>query len=280
LEALRPSRTAQGAAMHRAAHQLLDRPRVFTDPMAFPIIGSEAEAEIRAGRWQGLDAQVLRAFIVARSRLTEDILAEALVAGTKQYVILGAGLDTFACRHAAAPPIVYEVDHPPTQAWKRARLSDAGIAVPPHAVFVSLDFERETLEPALARAGFDFAMPALVAWLGVTPYLSRDSIRATLGFAASRLARGSGIVLDYAEPPDSRDPLNAARFAALSERVARAGEPFRSFFDPTWITSELRELGFSQIQDFDAGALNARYFGGRADGLRVAGRGHCLHARL
>lgn len=278
MEEGRPSRTAQGAAMHRAAHQLLDRPLVFQDPLALRVIGAEAEAELRTGSWQGLGASVLRAFIVARSRLTEDILADALAEGIEQYVLLGAGLDTFACQLTTAPPVVYEVDHPATQAWKRARLSEAALPMPPHQVFVPVDLERETLAPALTRAGFDFAKPALLAWLGVMPYLSREGVRATLGFVVSRLARGSGIVFDYAEPPDARDPANAARFAALLDRVARAGEPFRSFFEPREIEHELSRLGFSQIRDFDADALNAQYFQGHE--LRVAGHGHCLYARV
>jgi len=274
-----PSRTAQGAAMHRAAHQLLDRPLVFEDPLALRIIGREGENDLRSD-WHGLAAPGLRAFVVARSRLTEDILSVAMQRGTDQYVLLGAGLDTYACRQTASstPLVVFEIDHPATQAWKRARLDQAGIAVPSNLVFAPLDFEHEQIELALRRAGFDFAKPAMIAWLGVTPYLSRDAVMVTLAFVASRLKKGSEIVFDYAEPADRRDSLHRARFDALSARVARAGEPFRSFFEPSALARDLAELGFPEVCDLDASALNARYFAGRDDDLRIPGSGHCLHA--
>jgi methyltransferase (TIGR00027 family) len=292
MEELRASRTAQGAAMHRAAHQLLDRPLVFRDPLALGIIGSEAEAEVRGGTdplrscdsaagGHGLAARGLRAFIVARSRLTEDILALALDRGVDQYVLLGAGLDTYACRRGGdlPPLVVFEVDHPATQVWKRARLAEAGLPVPSNLVFSPVDFERESLRAGLERARFDFGKPAVVGWLGVTPYLSQAAIMTTLAFVAGQLKRGSEIVFDYAEPFDGRDRDHQARLEALSARVAQAGEPFVSFFEPEALARDLRGAGFRELGDLDAAALNARYFGGRDDGLRIVGRGHCVHAR-
>ncbi|MGH6879090.1 MAG: class I SAM-dependent methyltransferase [Rhizomicrobium sp.] len=267
-----------GAAMHRAAHQLLNRPLVFEDPLALPIIG--AEAQLRGGDWHGFATPALRAFIVARARHTEDILAGAVARGIQQYVLLGAGLDTYAYRRGGDRPRVFEVDHPATQAWKRARLDDAGIAVPANLVFVPVDFEHESLSTGLKSAGFDFKSPAVVAWLGVTAYLARETAMATLGVLAAGLQAGSDIVFDYGEPVEARDPALRARFEALSARVAKAGEPFRSFFNPEEMACDLRTLGFSQICDLDAPALDARYFAGRDDGLRTAGVGHCLHARV
>jgi methyltransferase (TIGR00027 family) len=279
MAAIRPSRTAQGAAMHRAAHQLLDRPLLFEDPLALRIIGTQAETELRSGRdWHGFAAPGLRAFIVARSRLAEDILCGALARGTGQYVLLGAGLDTYAWRRNGNRPRVFEVDHPATQAWKKIRLDEAGMPAPANHVFAPVDFENESLFAGLERAGFDFGSPAVVAWLGVTPYLTAEAVAATLGFLATRLTPGSEILFDYAEPLQRHDPAQAARFAALSERVARAGEPFRSFFEPGGLARDLRALGFSQICDLDAPALNARYLASRNDGLRIVGGGHCLHA--
>jgi methyltransferase (TIGR00027 family) len=224
----------------------------------------------------------LRAFIAARSRLTEDLLAEAARGGIGQYVVLGAGLDTYGYRRSQDfPPLsIFEVDHPATQAWKRARLEDAGLAIPPNVFHVPVDLERGSVETALGSAGFRFAERAFVAWLGVTPYLSANAMMATLGFVASRFRKGSEIVFDYAEPLDNPDPSLRARFDALSARVARAGEPFRNFFDPATLARDVKALGFSEMQDWDAPALNARYFAGRSDRLRLVGRGHCLHASV
>jgi methyltransferase (TIGR00027 family) len=224
----------------------------------------------------------LRAFIVARSRLMEDLLAQATARGIGQYVLLGAGLDTYGYRqNRNRPPLsIFEIDHPATQAWKRAGLKEVGIAVPPNVFHEPVDFEREPIEAGFRRSKFDFEKPAFVAWLGVTPYLSREGVMATLAFVVSRLAKGSEIVFDYAEPVNDSDPSHRARFDALSARVAKAGEPFRTFLDPATLACEMEALGFAVMQDWDAPALNARYFAGRSDGLRIPGRGHCLHARV
>jgi methyltransferase (TIGR00027 family) len=279
-----PSRTAQSAAMRRAAHQLLDRPPVFEDPYALRIIGPEAEVELRGADSRHSDprSRGLRAFIAARSRFSEDALAEAAGRGLPQYVLLGAGLDTFAYRAAQTYPhlAVFEVDHPATQGWKRQRLSDAGIAVPETLTFAPVDFECETLADGLARAGFDTGQSALFAWLGVVPYLTREAIMATLRFIAG-LPKGSEVIFDYGEPPQARDSaLQRAALAAMRERVAAAGEPFRSFFAPDELLRDVAALGFSHVEDFDADVLNARYFSGRTDDLKLLGRGHLLLARV
>ncbi|MGN6517028.1 MAG: class I SAM-dependent methyltransferase [Rhizomicrobium sp.] len=283
MEENRPSRTAQGAAMHRAAHQLLDNPPVFSDPLALRIIGNEAETELRTrqndlypdGRGTGL-----RALIAVRSRLSEDTLAEAVSEGVRQYVLLGAGLDTFAYRADRKFPHLrmFEVDHPATQGWKRKRLAEAGIAAPDDLVYAPVDFETETLALGLRRAGFDSTKPAVFAWLGVVPYLTRDAIMATLRFIAG-LPRGTTVVFDYGVPPSQRDPAAAAAHRALAERVAAAGEPLRSLFSPEDLVRDLKEAGFRDAEDFDPEQLNARYFAGRGDGFRVRA-GHLMRATV
>ncbi|HEY5047085.1 MAG TPA: class I SAM-dependent methyltransferase [Rhizomicrobium sp.] len=200
MDASQPSHTAQGAAMHRAAHQLVDRPPVFQDPLALSIIGSEAEAQLRAGEdWHAQPSNGLRAFVAARSRLAEDLLGEAVVQGVAQYVVLGAGLDTFAYRAGTKFPAlkVFEVDHPATQGWKRARLSQTRIAVPDTVAYVAVDFERDTLANGLGQSGFDFGQPVFCAWLGVTPYLSRDTVSRTLSAFAQDMHSASIIVFDW-----------------------------------------------------------------------------------
>ena len=279
MELNRPSRTAQGAALHRAAHQLVDLPPVFADPLALRIVGDEAAGELRAGRDRHVltESAFLRAFIATRSRFTEDSLAQAYDRGVRQYAILGAGLDTFAYERARRFEglAIFEIDHPATQGWKRARLGETAIAIPDSVTYAPLDFERDTLVNGLARADFDFDEPTFFAWLGVTPYLTREAIRTTLAFIAS-LEPGSGVVFDYAEPP--KDPRRNARFNAMAERVAAIGEPFKSLIEPADLVRDLDTLGFKHIEDFDAEALNARYFQNRADGLKLAGRGHLMRA--
>lgn len=283
MEENRPSRTAQGAAMHRAAHQLLDNPPVFADSLALKIIGNDAETDLRnrrndlypEGRGTGL-----RALIAVRSRLSEDTLAEAVGHGVRQYVLLGAGLDTFAYRAARAFPglRVFEVDHPATQGWKRERLAEAGIAAPDELTYAPVNFETETLAHGLQRAGFDAAKPAVFAWLGVVPYLTREAIMATLRFIAG-LPRGTAVVFDYGVPPSQRDPVAAAAHKAMAERVAASGEPFRSFFVPEELARDVKGAGFTNVEDFDPEKLNARYFAGRTDGFRVRG-GHLMRAKV
>jgi methyltransferase (TIGR00027 family) len=283
MEDNQPSRTAQGAALHRAAHQLIDKPPVFADPLALKIIGNEAEAGLRnrtdphtEGRRAGL-----RAFIAARSRFSEDTLAEAVAQALHQYVLLGAGLDTFAYRASRSFPglSIFEVDHPATQGWKRERLAQAGIALPATLTFAPVNFETETLADGLVRAGFDTRSPAVFAWLGVVPYLTRDAIMATLRFIAS-LPRGTAVVFDYGEPANARDEKSRAAHAAMAARVAESGEPFRSFFVPDELKREVAALGFSSVEDFDATTLNALYFSDRGDELKLRGSGHLLRARV
>ena len=283
MEDNQPSRTAQGAALHRAAHQLLDKPPVFADPLALRIIGSEAETELRKGTDPHTEGGRvgLRAFIAARSRFSEDTLAETVAQGLHQYVLLGAGLDTFAYRAAKAFPglSVFEVDHPATQGWKRQRLAEAGIAIPDELTYAPVNFETETLADGLARAGFDAKAPAVFAWLGVVPYLTRDAIMATLRFIAG-LPRGTTVIFDYGEPASARDPAAAAAHKAMADRVAASGEPFRSFFMADELKRDVAALGFSRVDDFEAATLNERYFNGRDDGLRLRGSGHLMRARV
>lgn len=276
-----PSRTAQGAAMHRAAHQLMDQPPVFADPLALKIIGDEAAGELRAGRDPRAmtQSQGLRLFIAVRSRLTEDCLSEAMARGMDQYVLLGAGLDTFAYRAPRDRLRVFEVDHPATQGWKRVRLQEISVAAPEWVTYAPVDFEHETLRDGLARAGFDFAKPAMFAWLGVTPYLTREAVMNTLTFIAS-LAAGSEVVFDYAEPTDKHNAEQRAHFEAMAARVAASGEPFKSFYEAETLTRDLKALGFSLAEDWNADMLNARYFAGRDDGLKLRGRGHLMRARV
>jgi methyltransferase (TIGR00027 family) len=278
----RPSATAQRVAIRRAAHQILDQPKVLDDPIALRIIGTESASALQADP-QGLErtplARYLRAFMAVRSRFAEDELAHAVERGVRQYVVLGAGLDTFAYRNPYPALRVFEVDHPVTQAWKRERLSETEIPIPGTLTFAPVNFENQTLAEGLRQSGFSFEEPTFFSWLGVTPYLTRDAIEATLQFIAARPA-GSGIVFDYALSPSLLSRSELWVFDALAKRVAAAGEPFQTFFDPSALMSDLRAKGFVQVEDLDGNTLNARYFQGRTDGLRVGSLAHMMAAWL
>src|SRR5271156_5499991 len=185
----RPSRTALRVAMRRAAHQLFDSPKVLDDPIAVRIIGPRALEKLEAGRFReatGL-ARGLRAFMAVRSRYAEDALARSVGRGAKQYVVLGAGLDTFAYRNPYGESTlrVFEVDFPATQEWKRQCLAAAGISIPSSVTYAPVDFERQTLPEGLQQAGFDPQKAAFFSWLGVVMYLTEQTVMSTLGFIAS-----------------------------------------------------------------------------------------------
>jgi len=270
-------------AIRRAEHQLLDDPPVFTDALALSIIGAEAAAALRAERSRdNVVARSMRAFLAVRSRYAEDQLAAAVARGVRQYVLLGAGLDTFAYRnaHSGTGLRVFEVDYPATQAWKRELLEAAGIRIPAELAFAPVDFERQTLADGLRSAGFQMQEAAFFSWLGVTPYLTREACLATLDLIASTAPSG-GVVFDYAVNRTSLGLLERMALDALSKRVAAAGEPFQLFFDPLELGDEMRRRGFELVEDVGANEINARYFSERADKLRVrGGLGHLLSAKV
>jgi len=272
----RPSVTAERVAMRRAAHQVLDVPPVFRDPLALRIAGV---TDGGVPREEGETARVnrhRRAFIAARSRYVEDQLGQFVDGGVDQYVVLGAGLDTFAYRNPFPQLRVFEVDHPATQSWKRERLASGGIPVPAWLAFAPINFEREDLADALSRVGFDESRPAFFGWLGVVAYLNLDAVFNTLRFVAS-CAPGTTIVFDYSMPPDRLPPRQRQRFDAIAGKAAAAGEPWRTFFEPLDLEVRLREIGFGDIAHVDADALNSLYFSSRTDGLRIEGVGRFAH---
>jgi methyltransferase (TIGR00027 family) len=284
VEGARPSRTAYRVAIRRAEHQVLDRPPVFEDPLSLKIVGPERASQIKSGkvtRQQRLSPS-FRAFMAVRSRYAEDQLANAVRRGVRQYVVLGAGLDTFAFRnpHSEAGLRVFEVDYPATQLWKREQLELAGIEIPQNLEFVGVDFERQTLGDALRSVDFRLDEPAFFSWLGVVPYLTDRAFEQTMSLIAS-MPTGSGVALDYAVPRSSLNIIERLALDALSARVAAAGEPFQLFFDPKELHQRLREMGFKSIEDLGRDEINARYFTGRKDRLRVRGNlGHLLTAQL
>lgn len=278
-----PSATAQGTAMQRAVHQILDYPRVLDDPLALRIIGAESEAVLRSNleRYRTQRSLAVRAFVVMRSRYAEDALAQAVQRGVRQYVVLGAGLDTFACRNPYSDRLkVLEVDHPSTQVWKRRRLEEAGIEIPGSLTFAPVNFERQTLAGGLERAGFRTGEPAFVSWLGVVVYLTKTAVMQTLQFVASSTAPGSVIVFDFLLPSSSLSERQKRSREASAKRVAALGEPWLSFFEPPWLAAELEEMGFAHVEVFGPEQANRRYFEDRTDDLYVRGTNHLIRARV
>jgi methyltransferase (TIGR00027 family) len=274
----RASRTALGVAVRRATHQVLDRPLVFEDPLALRIAGCD-EQGIREAHELGKTSPPMRAFMAVRSRFAEDELARAVGCGVDQYVVLGAGLDTFGCRNPWSGVRVFEVDHPDTQAWKKECLDRTGIVVPPTLTFAPVDFESQTLREGLARVDFQFDRPAWFSWLGVVPYLTIEAFRATAGLIGS-MPEGSGVVFDYSPPRSELNMMQRFALERLSRRVAAAGEPFRLFFKPAELADELAAAGFHRLEDLGAEALNQRYFANREDGLRLWGGARIVSARV
>jgi methyltransferase (TIGR00027 family) len=271
------SRTALGAAGHRAAHQVLEGGRIFADPLALPILGEDAQAILAEAR-ENSARRGLRFFIAARSRIAEEAARQAIEEGARQIVVLGAGLDTFAYRLEGKDGLrVFEVDHPATQAEKRRRLAAAGIAPPAHLTFAPCDFEHAELGDSLHAVGFNPNRRAFFLWLGVVPYLTEKAIFATLGFIAK--LPGGEVVFDYANPVETiADPASRELHQRLSQRVAAAGEAFRSYFETPVLREKLRALGFGEIEDLGPNKIAARYFPERAAPGRTSG-GHVVRAR-
>jgi len=279
-----PSRTALRVALRRAAHQVHDaKPLVFDDPLAVRILSKESRAEL--ARTPDSEKRpfsaALRAFMVCRARFAEDVLASGVrISDVSQYLVLGAGLDTFAYRNPFAGVKVFEVDHPATQAWKRERLEDAGIALPQSMQFVAVDFERQSLREQLLAAGFDPGAPTVTAWLGVVPYLTLEAFRSTVSLLGS-FAEGSEVVFDYSQPREVLSPREQLMLDSMASRVAQAGEPFQLFFTPQALAKELEVAGLKVVEDLDGPAIHARYLEGRSDGLALRGRGgRICHARV
>ena len=274
----RPSRTAQRVAVRRAAHQLLDRPLVLADPFAMQIIGPDAAAATEA-KADGRVSGSFRAFMAVRSRYSEDELAAAVARGVRQYVVLGAGLDTFAWRNPYADVHVFEVDYPATQHWKRQRVANVGMGEPPSLTFAPVDFESQTLAEGLRNAGFRDDEPAYFSWLGVTMYLTREAFESSIAFMGS-LPAGGGVTFDYAVHREELGVFEKLALDHLAKKVASVGEPFQLFFRSAELASTVRRLGFAELEDVGRDELNARYLRDRADGLRLRGGiGRLMRAR-
>ena len=271
-----PSRTARAAAFHRAAHQVLEGGRIFSDPLAIRILGEHADSITREAELRP-SGRRMRIFIAARTRFAEDALTVAVQRGASQLVVLGAGLDTYAYRGALSDRLrIFEVDHPATQAWKRQCLADAAIPAPPSLTFAPIDFERQTLSEGLSAAGFDPSAQTFFTWLGVVPYLTEEATYATLGFI-SRLPNGAHVVFDYSDPPASLEPALRASHERRAAHVAALGEAWINYCDSVQLHAKLTAFGFAEIEDMGPREIASRYFPTRVASAPGRG-GHILRA--
>jgi methyltransferase (TIGR00027 family) len=272
-----PDNTAVRTALWRALHVEVDSPpHVFEDEVGLKLVAPDEGWRDRSD--MSPFTRPFRASIVARARFVEDLVAEQAARGVGQYVILGAGLDTFAQRRSelASRMLVFEIDQPGSQEWKRQRLIDLGFGIPSFLRFVPVNFEAgDPWWERLEAAGFDSRQRAVVASTGVSMYLSKDAIATTLRQIAARSSRypqgvapGSTLVMSFMLPIELVEPEVRLGVERAVEGARANGTPFISFFTPDEMLALAHDAGFREVQHVSAAKLAQRYFAGRTDGLR------------
>jgi methyltransferase (TIGR00027 family) len=278
-----PSHTALTAAAARAAHLVVDdEPVIFADTLAAALLGDHADELISYHRLHGTHPVLAgaRTQVICRGRYTEDSLARAVGRGVGQYVILGAGVDTFAYRSDLAGQLrVFEVDHPATQRWKRRALAATGIPERPNVAFVPADLTADSLTERLRAAGCDLAAPVLVSWLGVTMDLTSDAVGQTLA-AIGGFAPGSELIADYMLPEGMRDDAGSVYAALVARSSAERGEPWLSIFAPEQLTDLARRCGFAEVRHVRQRDTIPAGLWDRTDSLRQAELAVLFHGTL
>jgi methyltransferase (TIGR00027 family) len=305
VEADQVSLTAMGTAFMRAYHAAHDHPKIFDDFLAEHLITAAERQASEARHLKAFEkfdparaaampdpAQALAcwmqtsaapAIVFSRARYTEDILEQAVGRGeVEQYVILGAGMDTFGWRRPdlMARLQVFEVDHPGTQAHKRRRLQEAGREVPEQLHFIAVDFNRENLAAALKRSAYDPQAPTFFSWLGVTYYLSSEAVLATMRAIAEVAPPGSSIIFDYLHADAFVPGKSTRRVRFMMEIVKRAGEPMLTGFEPGALAADLGRLGLRVHEDLSPSDIEARFFHGRPDDYHACDLGHFAWVRV
>jgi methyltransferase (TIGR00027 family) len=299
------SKTAMGTAFMRAYHAAHDRPRIFDDFLAQQLITAEelriieerhlaafqrfdpagaASCPDRASALAGwMQSNGAPAIVFSRARYTEDILeAGVRQQQVQQYVILGAGMDTFALRRPdlLARLQVFEVDHPGTQAHKRRRLREAGREHPDQLHFIPVDFSRENLAKALEGSAYDPQAPSFFSWLGVTYYLTREAALATLRAVAQVAPPGSTVIFDYLDAEAFVPGRTARRVHIMMKLVERVGEPMLTGFAPASLAADLAPLGLRLEENLSPADIEARFFAGRPDGYHACEQVHLARAAV
>ena len=267
-----PSRTLLGPAIWRAAHQLLDAPLIFEDPIAVGLVPEASEEVIRsrATEHQTKESVLLRSLFALRSRFAEDRLRKAAARGVHQYVIVGAGLDTFPWRQPAYARgmAIFLVDHQSSLTWTQTRFLERGLSTPSNLTFVPLDLDQDNVESTLATHGFNRDASAFLSVLGVTQYLERSSVESLLRVVAS-FGPGSEIVFTFVPQDDDLNGLDREFATASANRTARLGEPWKTRLAATELAMVLRRIGFVDIVHLTPALAEQTYFRGRQDELRA-----------
>ena len=271
-----PSSTFNGAAVRRAVHVRYERPPVLDDNWALKLIDRKSQLLVRCPPLyrkylapQQLRSKSLFAYSISNLRLAEELVEQGLAADRNQYLLLGAGLDSFGVRRGdlADRLRVYELDHPVPQAVKRARIMRARGSIPAHLELVPIDFETTTIAQALATSSHDRSKPSTVSWLNTIAYLTVDATAASLRGLGEVSAPESRLIFNY--PPQARStPEAEADLAAVRASVARKGEPFRSAFEPEDMERYVSDAGFAVEQHLTEADLDRRFFADRTDDLR------------
>lgn len=266
-----PENTAARVALWRALHLQVDPPpHILRDEIGLQLL-APPEGWQKRGDMHPIGTRPFRASILARARFLEDLLEQRLAAGVAQYVILGAGLDTFAQRRPelASRMQVFEIDQKGPQSWKRSRLEQLGFGIPDYLHLVPVDFEAgASWLQLLAAEGFDPQMPALVASTGVSMYLTRAAVSKTLREVAS-LAAGSTFVMSFMLPIALAEPALQASIRQAEAGARANGTPWLSFFEPDEMLELARRAGFKSVEHISASGLSQRYFANRTDGMRL-----------
>jgi len=277
VENIAPSRTALATALMRAAHTRLDPRPLINDPWGDRLVPESARVEMK-------DEELLRSRaypnVITRTRYAEDALEAAVSHGIRQYVLIGAGFDSFALRRPAfsADLQIFEIDFPATQTLKIERIKECGISLPDSVHFIAADLSQESVAAALARSSFEGERLTFFSWLGVTMYLTREANLATLRSIASCAPAGSELVFTYF---DARlFQAQSESFRELQQRVAAAGEPFLSGFDPATLAAALADCGLDLVEDLNGTDAVARYDRDGAHGLGQSGFSHIARARV
>jgi len=292
------SKTAMGTAFMRAYHAAHACPPLFDDFLAPRLLTAEerlaseerhlkafhlfdpAKAVSCPDRAGALACWMQNAgapaIVLARARYGEDILEQAVRQGVKQYVILGAGMDSFAWRRPdlLAGLQVFEVDHPATQAHKRQRLRDVGLEPPARLNFLPVDFSQENLAAALRRSPYDPQAPTFFSWLGVTYYLPRDAVLATWRAVTAAAPPGSAVIFDYLDTDAFVPGRVSRRVEIMMEIVKRVGEPMVTGFAPAALAADLARLGLRLQENLNPAAIQDRFFQGRTDGYHACEHAH------
>ena len=298
------SRTAQMTAFSRGYHSRNDAPVIFEDRLAFELLGQDVQRSIEQqmlATLRAVNPDAAAAFsddesalgwlmqtgaaapiVLGRAKFAEELLERAVEDGVSQYVLLGAGLDTFAFRRPdlLAKLRLFELDHPGTQEYKRQRLDELGWELSDNLRLVPVDFTRSSLVEALQGAGFNQQVPAFFSWLGVTYYLTPGEVMGTLRDIARNAAPGSSVVFDYLDTAAYDHRLASSRVRRMIEAVRQMGEPMLSGFDPVTLGEELAQGGLTLVKDLSPMDIHSRYFMGRTDHYRACEHVHFAQARL